>query len=74
MALIKTPFSDQVGPESAPSRGSKGGKYDSEEIPNTPSRDVSPNGYPELHRDTAVTSKSPSVKGPIDSPFDDAVS
>lgn len=71
--MYKTPFSDKVGVDSVPKRGGSG-KYDSAEAPNVPGRDTSPNGLPELHRDTAVTTKSPSTKGPYDSPFKDSVS
>ena len=71
MSVVKTPFSDAVGPDSVPTRGSHGGKYDSEETPGTPGRD---GGYfPELHRDGAVTG-SPSKSGPVgNSPFKDSV-
>ena len=57
-----SPFSDAVGPDSVPTRGSKGGQYDSQEVPDTPSR--SGGMYAELHRDTAVTSSDPSLSGP----------
>lgn len=72
-ANIKSPFSDAVGPDSVPKRGSKGGEYDSIEVPDTPKRDMSPNGLPELHRDTAASAKSPSKSGPAKTPFKDAV-
>lgn len=50
-----------------PKRGNVGGQYDSERnLPSDiPGRDTSPMGLPELYRDTAVTSKSPSKNGPI---------
>jgi hypothetical protein len=73
-AKIKTPFGDALETV-VPSRGSKGGEYDSQEVPDTPSRNTSPNGFPELHRDTAATSKSPSkdaISG-TKTPFKDAV-
>lgn len=69
--MYKTPYKDTVGPDSVPKKGSKGGKYDTKEVPGDPGRD---GGYlSELHRDTAVTSKSPSTDGPIKSPYKDAV-
>ena len=71
---IKTPFSDRIEKSPVPKHGNKGGMYDSSEAPDTPSRDTSPNGFPELHRDTAVTGKSPSTSGPYKTPFKDAVS
>lgn len=69
--IVKSPFGDAVGPASVPDRGSKGGQYDSSEVPNTPPRDGGM--YPELHRDTAVTSASPSLSGPYKTISKDAV-
>lgn len=71
--MYKTPFSDKVGLDSVPKRGTSGGQYDSQEVPNTPSRDVSPNGVAELHRDTAASSGSPSTSGLYKTQFNDAV-
>lgn len=70
--MYKTPFTDNVGLDSVPKKGGSG-KYDSQEVPDTPGRDTSPNGLPELHRDTAVTSSSPSTTGLYDTLFKDAV-
>jgi hypothetical protein len=51
MGIYKdSPFKDAVGADSVPTRGSKGGEYDSSEVPDTPGR--SGGLYPELHRDT----------------------
>lgn len=72
MGLYKTVMKDQVGMDSLPERGNSGGKYDTSEVPDTPGRDTSPNGLPELHRDTAATSKSPSTSGIYSSLFKDA--
>ena len=74
MGLYDTSFKDAVGLDSVPKRGTSGGEYDSQEVPSTPGRDTSPNGLAELHRDTAVTTKSPSVSGPFKTLFKDAVS
>lgn len=74
MGIYKTAFSDNVGLDSVPERGTKGGKYDSQEVPDTPSRDVSPNGVAELHRDTAASSSSPKTTGLYKTLFNDAVS
>jgi hypothetical protein len=71
--MYKTPFSDAIEKSPVPKKGSKGGEYDSKEFPDSPGRDTSPNGVAELHRDTAVTSKSPSTNGMIKTPFKDAV-
>jgi hypothetical protein len=68
--MIKSPFSDAVSKDMIPVRGSKGGQYDSQEVPGTPGRDGGL--YPELHRDTAVTSQGPSKSGPVKTPFKDA--
>ena len=69
MGLIKTPFSDRIGADSVPTRGSGAGSYDSQEVPGTPSRDGGL--IPELHRDGHFG--QPSHSGPIKSPFKDAV-
>lgn len=70
MSLIKTPMKDRVGLDSVPHRGTAGGSYDSQEVPNTPGRDGGL--IPELHRDEHFG--KPSHSGPIkDSPFKDAV-
>jgi hypothetical protein len=71
----KTPFSDAIESNPVPKRGSSGGKYDNSvaETIDVPGRDVSPNGVAELHRDTAVTTKSPSTSGPYKTLFKDAV-
>lgn len=76
MGIIKTPYSDTVGMDSVPKKGNDGGKYDNSvaESIDIPGRDVSPNGLPELHRDTAATDKSPSTSGPYKTPFKDSVS
>lgn len=72
MSIYKSsPFKDAIESNPVPTRGSKGGQYDSQEVPDTPSR--SGGMYPELHRDTAVTSSGPSVSGPYDTLFKDAV-
>ncbi len=75
MSFYKTPFSDAVEPNSVPKKGTEGGKYDNAvaETIDVPGRDVSPNGVAELHRDTAVTTKSPSTTGIYDTRFKDAV-
>lgn len=67
---IKTPFSDRIEQSPVPYRGTKGGQYDSQEAPNTPSRDGGL--LPELHRDGTVTG-SPSTSGPYKTPFKDRV-
>lgn len=71
MSMYKTPMKDQVGVDSVPTRGTKGGEYDSQEAPETPGRDGGL--IPELHRDTAATSKSPSTTGIYGTLFKDAV-
>lgn len=71
--MYDTPFKDNVGLDSVPKKGTSGGKYDSAEAPDVPGRDTSPNGLAELHRDTAVTSKSPSTSGMYRTPDKDAV-
>lgn len=68
--MYKTPFSDKVGVDSVPTKGSKGGQYDSQEVPGTPGRDGGL--LPELHRDGSVTG-SPSTSGPYKTPFSDSV-
>lgn len=73
MGIVKTPFSDQVGADSVPRTASKGAKTNYTEIPGTPGRDGS-GVAPEVLRDTAVTSKSPSTSGSIKTTFKDAVS
>lgn len=74
MSMYKTPMNDQVGMDSVPKKGNDGGKYDNAvaETIDVPGRDVSPNGLPELHRDTAVTTKSPSTAGIYSTLFKDA--
>lgn len=74
MGMYKTPFSDTVGLDSVPKRGTEGGKYDSAEAPDVPGRDTSPNGVAELHRDTAASSSSPKTTGLYKTLFKDAVS
>lgn len=71
MSLIKTPFSDQVGLDTVPHKGTEGGDYGTTEYPGAPAGDS--HYLPELSRDTAVTSKSPSVDGMYKTPFKDAV-
>lgn len=75
MSFYKTPMKDEVGMDTVPHKGNDGGKYDNSvaETTDVPGRDTSPNGLPELYRDTAVTSKSPDTKGPYDTLFKDAV-
>jgi hypothetical protein len=73
MGIYKTPFKDAQGLDSVPHKGSSGGKYDSsDEILGDPGRDGGL--LPELHRDTAVTSGSPSASGPVSTPYKDVVS
>lgn len=74
MGLYDTPMTDQVGMDSVPKKGNDGGKYDNSvaETIDVPGRDVSPNGLPELYRDTAATSSSPSTKGLYQTLFKDA--
>lgn len=70
---IKTPFSDRIEKNPLGKRGSKGGDYDCVTVPDTPKRDTSENGVPELTFDTAVTSKDPGLSGPVKTPFKDAI-
>ena len=67
----KSPFTDAIEKSPVSSRGSKGGEYGKQEVPDTPGRDGGM--YPELHRDTAVTSSGPSVSGPYDTLFKDSI-
>tara|TARA_R110000868_G_scaffold255919_11_gene512602 strand:+ start:124 stop:348 length:225 start_codon:yes stop_codon:yes gene_type:complete len=66
-----SPFKDAIQSEPVPAHGSNGGEYGKQEVPDTPSRDGGM--YPELHRDTAVTSSGPSTSGPYSTLFKDAV-
>ncbi len=66
---VKSPFSDAVGPDTVPHKGSSSGSYDSSEVPDTPSGDS--HIVPELHRDTQFG--SPSTSGPYKTLFKDAV-
>lgn len=68
--IIKTPFSDAVGADSVPTKGSSGGQYDSAEVPGGPGRDGGL--IAELHRDGKVTG-APKVSGAVKTPFKDAV-
>ena len=78
--IVNSPFSDHVGKDTIPYKGSNGGSYDSEpNLPSgMPSRKTSPNGLPELYRDGGVEKASkldsPKVSGgPVtNSPFKDA--
>lgn len=71
MGAYKTPFSDAVGPDSVPVKGTGKGEYDSIEVPGTPGRDGGM--YAELHRDTTVSDGGISTSGPLKTPFKDAV-
>ncbi len=72
MSIYKSsPFKDAIESNPVPTRGSKGGEYGKQEVPDTPGRDGGM--YPELHRDTAVTSSGPSVSGPYDTLFKDSI-
>lgn len=51
--MYKTPFSDAIEKSPVPTKGSSGGQYDTQEVPDTPSR--SGGVFPELHRDGAIT-------------------
>lgn len=74
MSLIKTPFSDAIESTPLPKRGTKGGKYDNNgDIPGVPGRDSSPDALPELYRDTAASSSSPSNNGTVKTPYTDEV-
>jgi hypothetical protein len=72
--IVKTPFSDQVGADSVPKKGTKGGEYEAygRGIADLPGRDGSGTA-PHLIYDTAVTSKDPSVSGIVKTMFKDAV-
>jgi len=65
----KSPFKDAIESNPIPTRGSKGGQYDSSEVPDTPGR--SGGMYPELHRDTQFG--NPSGSGPYSTPYKDKV-
>jgi len=68
--IVKSPFSDAVGPSTVPHKGTGKGSYGSESGNGFPGRDGGL--LPELNRDT--TFGSPKKSGPIDhSPFKDAV-
>lgn len=69
--MYKTPFKDGIAGDPVPTTGSKGGSYDSPEVPGGPGRDGGL--LPELHRDGTVTG-SPSTSGPYKTPFKDSVS
>jgi hypothetical protein len=73
--IIKSPFSDAIGPAKVSEKGSAGGVYDTEpNLPSgIPSHSNSPNGVSELYRDKALTTKSPSTSGPLKTPFKDSV-
>jgi hypothetical protein len=73
--ITNSPFKDAIISGSVSDKGSKGGVYGGEpNLPDgLPGRDVSPNGVPELFRDTALTGSSPSTSGPLKSPFKDAI-
>lgn len=67
---VKSPFSDAVGPDAVPHKGSGPGQYDSSEVPDTPSGDS--HIVPELHRDTHWS--DPKLSGPYkDVGYKDAV-
>lgn len=68
---VKTPFSDAIGPDKVPTKGTSG-EYGRTEVPGTPGRSGS-GVAPELSRDTAVTSSSPKTSGPVKTTFKDAV-
>lgn len=68
--IQKSPFSDAVGKDSVPQRGTGKATYDSEPGINLPQREGGL--LPEVFRDT--TFGKPSLDGPIKkSPFKDAV-
>lgn len=67
--MYKTPFTDNVGVDSVPTKGTGGGQYDSPEVPGGPGRDGGL--LAELHRDDV--GGDPSTSGPYSTPFKDAV-
>lgn len=69
MSLIKTPFSDRVGLDTVPHRGTGPGTYDSTEVPGGPAREGGL--LPELYRDDHWS--GPSTSGPLTTPFSDRV-
>ena len=73
--ITNSPFKDAIISGSISEKGTKGGVYGGEpNLPDgLPGRDVSPNGVPELFRDTAASSKGPSKAGPLKTPFTDAI-
>lgn len=73
MGIVKTPFSDQVGKDSVPKTASKGAGYETPPMSGVPGRDGS-GVAKEVYYDKGVTSKDPSTKGFVKSPFKDAVS
>jgi len=68
--ISKSPFKDKIGSDTFGYRGQGNKTYDSEKGVNLPQREGGL--LPEVYRDNVA--KDPSLKGPIKTPFKDAVS